>query len=217
MSEKLMSAKKAIDLHLQPLREENGKWKFSAFTAALRDAREMTGRSPDTGEKFDRNHGSWLGTMGYLALLDQIGKCFKPIEKASITEVRPIVKALTYFTDLNIQEIDSIYALRCSFAHDFSLFNIPTNPNAHSLFHYFLVTQGIKGRLILLPTQRWDGNHENKTQNNQTCINLELLGDLVESVCVKIQELANSDELEIILPEGSDELIYRYSFWSQKG
>lgn len=54
----------------------------SAFCAALRDARKFTGRNLDTGGKLSEpscgDHGSWLGAIGYMTLIDQIGSCFKP-------------------------------------------------------------------------------------------------------------------------------------------
>lgn len=132
-----------------------------------------------------------------------------PLKKA-------LFKALKLFTLLNDDKIDAIYALRCSFAHDYSLFNIPTNGKP-SLFHYFQVHQGENGEVVYLPEVRWDGNHQNQTPQNLTKVNLELLGDLVEGICTNLKNLAEKDELEIMLTDGSDELIYRYSFWSKKG
>jgi hypothetical protein len=66
--------------------------------------------------------------------------------------------------------------------------------------------------LIVLPSTPWDGRMETKTLQNLTKINLQALGDAVELLVKNIISLNNSDELEIILVGGRQELIDRYSF-----
>ena len=166
----------AIYSHLTNISQQQNIIYFSGFVAALRDARKFTKRSQDTGQKLvdDNcgNHGSWLGAIGYLSLLDQIGKCFKPRATLAIND-NSISKALKYYTNLSNQEIDAIYALRNAFAHDYSLFNI--NNNNPSYTHHFTVIQS--GRTIVrLPLNQWNGIHLNRTNNNLTIINLEILG-----------------------------------------
>jgi hypothetical protein len=215
MSSNLMPESEALKLHFSNLTETKDFTFFSGFTAALRDARKFTKRNQDNGTKLTGDafgdHGSWLGTIGYLSLLDQVGKCFKPLNSNLLT-LNAITKALKYFTALTDKEIDAIYALRCGFAHDFSLFNL--NPNNPSLTHYFLVNQGIQTPVVTLPQILWDGNHSNKTPQNVTIINLEALGDLVENIVKKLKQMTNDNELEVTLQDGSDELIHRYSFYT---
>ncbi len=215
MTEKLMPAHLALQLHFENIRSEGEIYFFSGFMAALRGARGLTARDLVTGEKTEGDHGNWLGAIGYLILLDQIGKCFKPLAIEKVPDGNPISVALKLFSTLEPLEIDAIYALRCSFAHDFSLSNIPKS-GKKSLYHFFLVHQGADGPLIRLPKESWDGNQENKNQSNQTAINLELLGDLVDNICIQLKDLAHRGEIETILPGGTDELIQRYSFWSKK-
>lgn len=209
-----MTIKETIGLHLSPPHVLEGKWRYSAFIAALRDARLATGRNPNTGDKINTLLlGSWLGTMGYLALLDQIGKCFKPKGMATLSTRREIIKALTYFSNLNERKKYAIYALRCSFAHDFSLFNIPQRERDKALLqHHFVVGVGKDAPLITFPDQGndWNGVYQDKSSENRTSVNLEKLGDLVEDICQKIREYADSDELEITLNGGADELACRY-------
>jgi hypothetical protein len=217
MSDNIMPAERALELYFAGLTETQEFTYFSGFTAALRDARKFTKRSQETGEKIQDDAagdlGSWLGTLGYLALLDQVGKCFKP---ANVNNVggNAIVKALRYFLNLNDNEINEIYALRCAFAHDYSLFNI--NQGNPDLTHYFVVTQGDQPPLVTLPQVQWDGDHNNRTALNVTIINLEKLGDLIEGICEELRQRSNGQTLEITLADGSDELIHRYSFYTRR-
>jgi hypothetical protein len=216
MSTDLMSEIEALKLHFAGLTKTQEFTFFSGFSGALRDARKFTRRNQDNGVKLNGENlgdlGSWLGTIGYLALLDQIGKCFKPKSARHIAG-NSITKALKYFTKLPDKDIDAIYALRCGFAHDFSLFNV--NQKNPSLTHFFLVHKGVDGPLVQLPQVQWDGNHLNRTGKNMTIVNLELLGDMVEEIVKNLTQIADSGGLEVTLPGGSDELIRRYSFYTR--
>jgi hypothetical protein len=174
----LMTEEEAIQRHLTFVPSASRNQPFSGFVAALRDARQATKRDPDSGAKIPTaNHGSWLGAMGYMALLDQIGSCFKPREE-SVQQGNTIRTALKYFSNLSDDEIDALYALRCAFAHDYSLYNIPSN-RRRSLQHQFAVGVGA-GPIVSFPKMPWDGDYNNKTAENETVINLEAFGDLVE-------------------------------------
>src|SRR3989304_5474784 len=117
MTENHMSTNQAIEFHLTNHPPAEGIHIFSGFVAALRDARTATGRD-EFGRKVDHTKfGCWLGVIGYMALLDQIGTCFKPKQKSYESETS-IHKALKYFSNLSDDEIEALYALRCSFAHD---------------------------------------------------------------------------------------------------
>jgi len=211
MTENHMPSNQAIEFHLTNHPPAEGIHVFSGFAAALRDARRVTGRD-ELGRKVDHTkHGCWLGAIGYMALLDQIGTCFKP-KQQSYENGNSIRKALKYFSNLSDDEIEALYALRCCFAHDFSLHNI--NKEKQSRTHRFRVGVGASTHIVTLPSVRWDGNYESKNLDDFTVINLEAFGDLVESICQQLFTLANSDELEIVLPGGSDELLQRYSIFT---
>jgi hypothetical protein len=217
MSNKFMPEDIAIKSHLSIFKinsTDPPSLYFSGFTAALRDARKFTGRDQNNGKKLTEQNpgdlGSWLGAIGYMILLDQIGSCFKP-KSSSIIEGNTIRKALKYFKNLPDPEIDAVYALRCAFAHDYSLYNIPNNGNT-SLTHQFGVCKSSDAPFVTLPQKQWDGNYENKNESNKTTINLEALGDNVEQICAQLFDLANKNELEVTLKNGSDELLQRYSF-----
>src|SRR3954467_15732365 len=113
-----MTDKEAIKFHLtNSYIESSNLTYFSGFCGALKDARKMTGRNTETGDKDGSNSfghlGSWLGTIGYLSLLDQIGGCFKKVSGATVDSNKSgIIKALKNFSGFNDNEIDAIYALR---------------------------------------------------------------------------------------------------------
>ncbi len=214
MPSHLMPEKNAIALHLSdspPVDFPNGrKLKIiSGFAACLKDTRISTGRDPQSGLVVDpQKTGSWLGSIGYMVLLDQIGSCFKP-KNVPMVLGNSIFRALSHFTKLNTTEKQIIYALRCALAHDYSLYNI--KKGEPRLTHNFALTK-LSGILIRMPEAQWDGNYLNRTTDNRTVVDLQELGDLVENICRCLFELAKRDELEIILSNGSDELIQRYTF-----
>lgn len=214
-----MTDKEAIKFHLtNSYIESSDVTYFSGFCGALKDARKMTGRNTETGNKDGSNSfghlGSWLGTIGYLSLLDQIGGCFKKVGGPAVDLNKSgIIKALKNFSRFSDNEIDAIYALRNSFAHDYSLQNIGKRPG---LTHHFLVDNSETNPVIVLPTQQWDGVIATKTKDNMTYINLQRLGDKIEELIKNLTLLADRDEVEIILTGGRSELIDRYSFVTGK-
>lgn len=208
MNDELM--KQVITKHLVYKPSTESGHYFSSFTAALRDARSSTGRDVDHGNIINPlSTGSWLGALGYMALLDQIGTCFRPKTASVYIKINSINKALLYFSSLQPAEKDAIYALRCAFAHDYSLSN--TNENKPSLTHCFRVTQGT-GLLIRFPASSWDGDYNNINRGTETQIDLEEFCNLVEDICTKLLELNENNQLSLELEHGVDELIHRYGF-----
>lgn len=183
---------------------------FSGFTHALMEARRVTGRDANSGAKVDRTlHGSWIGAVGYFALLDQISDCFKP-KRVPLSNLKGLRRALAHFTSLSPPERDALYALRCAFAHDYSLYNIKRNDP--SLTHNFQVTQGPSGSVVSLPTVAWNGDYKTRNSTNQTTVNLQAFGDLVEGIVQAIESQYQKGDLQILLVGGSDELVSRYMF-----
>ncbi len=158
--------------------------------------------------------GSWLGAIGYMALLDQIGSSVKPagIPRASGAS---IVCALTHWTSLDEASIDALYALRCALAHDYSLFN--KNDRNPRLQHLFALDRRATGDVVRLPTRPWDGDYENRADAMRTWVSVRLLGDLAEQIVADITMGLSAGNLEIILDGGANELAARYSLvvpWS---
>ncbi len=205
-----MTDEEAILKHLE-LYELGHRMRFTSFTAALRDARGITKRNPDSGKpEPDAAHGhigSWLGALGYLVLLDHIGTCFRPKDLKAPETGASMVRALRFFSDLDEKKIQAIYALRCCFAHDYGLMNL--NAKTPTLQHCFVVTSG-SAELVKFPDVPWDGDLSTKNQR-VTLVDLWELGELVERMCSRLRELARDAKLEIALPGGLKELFNR--FW----
>ena len=212
MTNQVISESSAIKNHFKDPYWKNGVIYFSGFSGALIEARHAANRREDGTKIPNIKHGGWLAAIGYFALLEQIGNCFKPRQ----TEIKVhhnengIKKALKYFSQLSKADIDALYALRCAFAHDFSLSNIKT-PNSKHL-HHFKITEGAGSPLVVFPKVEWDGNYETIGPDNTTTVNLELFGDMVENLINYLEDLVQKDQLEIILKGGANELEKRFSF-----
>jgi hypothetical protein len=146
-----------------------------------------------------------------MTLLDQIGNCLKPADKPQSKYKTGLKRALDYFSDLPETEINALYALRCSFAHDYSLINIDNhydekNKHKDKLSHRFHV--GISGKIVSLPHQKWDRDFKNRS--NVTYVNLAAFGDLVEQICHKIKKKYQEGKLELSLP--IQEFMEKYFF-----
>jgi len=179
----------------------------SALIRALGNIRKETGRDKNGLKILGEDHGSWLGAIGYMVILDQIGNCFRPRTRLTLHNLSSIQKALRYFTHLGHRRINAIYALRCALAHDYSLCNYHKN---QSLQHRFVVTQGESPPLVKLPRVPWDGDILKNERRNVTVVNLEKLGDLVETIYKRLIALHKHNSLEISLKGGPNELIQRY-------
>lgn len=181
---------------------ENEKIIKSPYVAALQHARYATNRNEHTGEKINnKKHGSWLGAVGYMIVLDHIGNKFNNLDKEyrikeiseilkkSKDDIKSLIKALGYFSSLSSDKIFALYALRCSLVHDFFIFNRNKN-----FTHHFTLEEG-PGEIVTLPIIKWNGDLKNRNSPNITKINLEALGDLVEKIHICLLKLVTLGEL----------------------
>jgi hypothetical protein len=107
--------------------------------------------------------------------------------------------------------------LRCAFSHDYSIFNINTYQQSKT-HHFKVLGDGYdQNQLVGLPQKQWNGIHSEKTLENQTEINLPLLGDLVESIYGKLIAYHKNEELIIELKGGAEELRTKYLLFSFSG
>jgi len=204
---------KQIHLNLQGYKDSSNLIHESSLVAGLRTSRQIAGRNVDTGVADGANTcgylGSWNGAMGYITILDQIGKCYRPDSKPkNTTSAASIKKALEYFTTLGTAEINAIYALRNAFFHDFSLLNKDNTTN----YHRFKVDNHPTNPVVVLPSHPWDGNINNFSAANETYVNLKTLSDLVESIYQQLLTLESTGHLILDLPGGDQELLARYIF-----
>lgn len=206
-----VNLKQAIENFLSAPAEGNVQF-FSSLHKGLVDCRSATNRDMQTGEKLaDKEHDSWVGALGYLALLDLIGTCLTKDgrEPSALAQNNPFVHALEVFADLKKEEISALYALRCAFAHDFSLYNIhPTKPE---LTHYFNLLIDDDAPLVQSAKTTWPGDYKHRPPECATAIGLARIGDLVEGIYADLLRFARNGELAIRLEGGPEELYDRYS------
>jgi hypothetical protein len=212
MDNATISEADAIKNHFKEPYKKGGMIFFSGFSGALIEARHAAYRREDGTKLPNLKHGGWLAAIGYFALLEQIGNCFRP--KETLVKVHGnengIKKALKFFSNLSKEEIDALYALRCAFAHDFSLSNLKVE--GAKRLHHFRVTEGTVTPLVLFPQASWDGSYQDIKPETITTVNLELFGDMVEELISRLMEMAQKDRLTIALRGGAEELEKRYSF-----
>lgn len=202
-----------IHLTLKSHHQTDGLVYESCLTSALRETRLMSGRNSETGLPDSENKfgylGHWLGAMGYITILDQIGKCYRPFSKSKISGKPPIEIALHYFSELNDKEIAAIYALRNAFFHDFSLYNHNSKDDYQ---HTFTVHKHPSSSVVVLPEHKWNGNLQSRSKLNTTFINLKTLGDLVENIYSKLLQLESEGNLILELQGGNEELLAKYIY-----
>jgi hypothetical protein len=147
----------------------------SSLEASLRNCRDATHRDANGNVPPGADAGSWLGAIGYLALLDQIGGAvinLHPSRKPSGGSC--VERALAHFTDVTGDEAICLYALRNSLAHDFSLVNVPPATmgalRRRKLTRLFTLTRGAPeliqwpaSDLELKAAQSWRCDHRRRS------------------------------------------------------
>jgi len=151
-----------------------------------------------------------------MVLVDQMGTAFE-LDGAS-AGTQSFRSALNLFArpvlPLSADEINAIYALRCSFAHDYSLVNSTTKPG---LAHLFIVTWSLDRPLVDIPIPAWDGDTGAPLPPRRTIVNLKVLEELVEGMVVVVQDAARDGSLRLAHGMLVKEFTERYSFGLTKG
>ena len=199
----------ALRLHvlIYPRQVGEGRIGTTSFFAALGDARSATGRDDNGAIEDEPRSGSWLGAIGYMALLDQIGKSIKPANMPRSEDREGLVLALHHWTDLDEPSIQALYALRCALAHDFSLYNQGRTDRQH----LFALDRQDSGSVVRFPITRWTGNFMETSNDMRTWVSLRLFGDLVERVVASVRSAVATNQVEITLEGGAQELFARYT------
>ncbi len=186
----------------QPFSTDFGR-RTSTLVAALRDSRALTKRNLRNGEFEIENSGdigNWLGAMGYMTILDQIGSSLSLKGKDKLSKRSSILRALKFFDGrLTELQIHALIALRNAFFHDFNLINLGKGEFKSEQTHRFIVYALPDNRIVTLPNVKWNGDFENKTWDKQTetKVNLFEFGNLVESVVKEVQKKIERDEVEL--------------------
>lgn len=197
-----------------------GQKRHSTLVAALKECRVITKRNCQTSQ-LDLTlktgyPGNWLGAIGYLIILDQIGSCFKNIctenKGKKENSIEFAVKSFAFeFMDNDSKKLHALIGLRNAFAHDFNLLNV--NQKYISQQHRYTVYWNDSNTIVTLPENRWDGIVSEKNFNRLddiTLVNLFALGNMVESIYCKIIEGVTKDVVTI--QTDTKTLINKYTF-----
>jgi len=198
----------AIARHLYEHPPVAGMKYQSSLIAILRDARGAGNRDDMGRVKPGCRSQSWLAATAYLILLDQVGKSFGVAGIADEFN-HAIGRALSHFSPVGDKPtVEALYALRCTFAHDYSLFNEDPSGRHPLRNHAFNLTADTVSPLVEFPAARWDGTYHHTPPEQTTTVNLWRLGDLGETVVGQLRKHHRKGTLELRL--ALDEFQWRY-------
>lgn len=179
----------------------------SCLSAIVRDARVASHRDMNTGAVAgSASDTEWLGALAYMVMLDQVGDCFRV--SGSLRSKPTLVAALRNFADLSDGDALALYALRCSFAHDYALVNTHRDPR---LQHAFRLSATGARPVVKRPAAPWNGDL-GRVRGNETLVDLVAFGDLAEAVVRRLAEVHEAGQLRVALQGGVPELFARYAF-----
>jgi hypothetical protein len=210
MPSRLMPEADAIRLHVMaPDLTVRGFRYLSGFIVLLQDSRHDGGRDVQTGEIINEERtGHWLSAIGYLILLDQIGKSFKPRTVPKAAYRNSVQWCLSHWSpEITGDDSAAIYALRNALLHDYSLFN--ENREKPEYQHIFSLDRMTGQGVVRLPRTRWNGDFADTARYCRTLVSLTELGNLTESIVAAVRE-AGPWGIDVLLAGGSDELLQRY-------
>jgi hypothetical protein len=202
---------------------ETNPLRLSTLSFGLRGARKLAGRDIKTGaylksEFNDENfqNGTYFafeftGLINYLVLLEQIGSIFRPKDQNIYTSKNGITCALTYFSNLQGHEIHAIKSLRNSLTHKFGL--ATEKQPTDKIPRKFTISreESLSNKVVELPVTNWTGDFLDKSQDTSTTIYLLNLIDLIEGIYKRVVLEQKSDNLELALNGGIEELKVRYT------
>ena len=171
----------------------------SSLEASLGDCRSVTNRDSNGNVCPGAHAGMWLGAIGYLALLDQIGGAVVNVRAGRQPSYNSgVERALAHFTSVTDDDAVCIYALRNSLAHDFRLVNLPPSKvgaaRRKKLTQLFTLTQG-SSSLITRPKRAWTPRQPNCGE--ATIVDVRLLGDLVEQTVREVRRVHEAGNLRL--------------------
>ncbi|MCC6436917.1 MAG: hypothetical protein IT196_17935 [Acidimicrobiales bacterium] len=155
----------------------------SAFEALLSESHGATGRDDD-GNVVDADRlGSWLGAMGYLSLIDQVGKCLRWTNRAHAGQSS--FEAILQQHGVDPVDAAALYALRNAIAHSYGLAN--ENTKRPDLQHFFTLNAWGGSPLVEPPTTPWNGDPHHAA-GRETTVSLQALGNLGGLLTLDLQE-----------------------------
>jgi hypothetical protein len=200
----------AIDVYLATYRAD--ALQHSTLELALRDARGAALRDPADGTPQHPDHStSWLGTIGYLVLLDQLGETLRPSAEPPDRYERkyPTVRRCLerFAPELSEPDTAALYGLRCALAHDYGLWNPPPPNGPAELWHcLFTLISDDTTPFIRHPPKQWDGRLPvgRFDLGMTTVVNVRKLANRVEALVGHVREMGSNGRVEIALDNPAD-------------
>jgi hypothetical protein len=147
----------------------------STLEAAIRDARET----------MEHGKALWLATLGYLAVLEQIGAklarpntCFP--DRGDFGK-RFVAGTIEFGPDPSDTDLgEALWSLRCALSHEYGL------RSTRRQQRIFTLTQG--SLLIVQPEETWDGSVEKASMIEcQTVVSVREVGRYVENLVATVR------------------------------
>lgn len=171
----------------------------SSFEAAYSDAMETV------------PHAAWLAALGVLCFFDEVGGAVRSTLASDVAKTTNVEKGLAHFTDVSPEDALVLYALRCAFAHHYSLINVGKGQRAEMLHHAFvLVNDPDLEWLVTIPKMRWDGQDMLDLRGRQTEVNLARLFAVAGRLRSRVVALHEEGNLSLV--NSSAETRRRYVF-----
>ncbi len=195
--------------------------RYSTIFLLLRSARKLFGCDIDTGVYKQKELNSenfndqtylpfqFTAIINYLIFLEQLGSIIKPKDKPKTHKKNGIFCSLKYYSHLSDEQITAIKSLRDSLTHKFSL-STEKKANRNDPIKFILSIE-TNSEIVKLPTTDWDGDFEDKSESSSTTIYILELVKLIEDIYTKIKNDLNSNNIELILEDGVEELKSRYT------
>ena len=131
----------------------------------------------------------YVPMMVSFSILDQLGNLYA-IQQQNCTYQNGIKRALSYFSNCNRAEIESLVTLRNGLLHDGSLISHSQNGRTHIIFR----TDPTATNLLTFPATPWNGQYQNDLSPYLTLINLQKLKELVfNAIDIAKAELCNGN------------------------
>lgn len=167
----------------------------SALEALLTDAHRVTGRDDDGNVLNEEHLGTWLGVMGYLALVDQIGKVLKWTSRPDCSGAK--FEQILQQHGKTEAEAAALYGFRNAMVHSYGLAN--ENRDKPKRQHYFRLNVWGGSPLVDFPRRPWDGDPTNVGEDVTTTVSLQAVGNLGETLVLDLQESYLNDNTSVTL------------------
>jgi hypothetical protein len=185
----------------------------STMHALRRDARGATFRCPDTGHPLPEGPSpSWLGTIGYLVLAEQIGTAVYDTTKGK--QSPGLKRAIDHFGPKALPAIEqeALRSLRNAYAHDFGLVSQGRRNTKTGLWEgrYAFQLLGRAPKLVDVgpSIQVWTAG----APATHATVAVIDLADYVEALVERVIEAHTRSEVGTDLPGGGEELRARLLF-----